>query len=120
MPHYRFSACRNDEAAITTETTAAEGSLAKLVSGCLGLAQRCLVGGEEGLEDFEVLLGLFIGRQMPALLEENDLRAGDGVRHAPCRERCDIHVVAAGDDQRREAKTRELGREIEILGGLLD
>src|SRR3984885_4579381 len=87
--------------------------------GRLKLRQR-LVCRQEGFEDFQILLRLLIGRKMAAFLEKDDLRTGDGVRHAPRSQRSDVHIVAARLDQGREVKTRELWREIEILGGLLD
>ena len=55
---------------------------------------------------------------MAAFFEKHQLRAWYGVRHAPRGQRRDIHVVAAGDDQGRKVKSRQLGSEIEILGGL--
>jgi hypothetical protein len=37
------------------------------------------------------------------LLEEDELGAGDGVGQTPCCERSNVHVIAAGDDQRSNA-----------------
>src|SRR5450432_2072331 len=74
---------------------------------------------EKSLEHLEVLIGLFISRQMPALFEEHDLCAGYRVRDAPGGERRNVHVETAGDDQGREAKIRKLWREIEVRRGLL-
>jgi hypothetical protein len=73
---------------------------------------------EEGFENLQILVGFLVRGKMPALLEKYELRTRDGMRHAPCGERSDIHVVAAGDDQGRKVKYRELCGEIEVLGGL--
>jgi hypothetical protein len=55
---------------------------------------------------------------MSALLKEDNLRAGDGVRQPPGRERGDVHVIASVDHQRRKFEAGEIGSEIQIGGGL--
>src|ERR1700743_1968310 len=62
--------------------------------------QRCrLACAQEGFENLDVLVRFLVGRQMPALLEEHQLRAGNGMRHVPGRQGRDVHVVAARDHQ---------------------
>src|SRR6202041_1401284 len=67
-----------------------------------------------------ILFGFLVRGHVAAFLEKYQLRPRYGVGHAPRGERRDIHVVAARDDQGREAKSRQLCGEIEILGGLLN
>ena len=54
---------------------------------------------EESVECGDVLMGLFVGRQMTALFKYDELCAGNHVGDAPCGKRGDIHVISSGDDE---------------------
>src|SRR5436309_435606 len=92
----------------------ANGRSTKVIIPKMELAASSTI--QEVFQDFNVLFRLLICRQMAALLKEDELCAGDGVRQPPGRERGDVHVITAVDHQRRKLKAAEFGGEVKIGG----
>src|ERR1700721_3727312 len=68
---------------------------------------------EKRIDHLHILVRLFIGRQVPALLEDNKLRSWNRLVNIPRCNRSDIHVISSRNHQGRELELRELLRQIE-------
>src|SRR5882757_9258323 len=56
-----------------------------------GLVKKCA-------DHLHVLVRFFVGWQMAALLEDDELCSGNGFVDVPGGNRCDVHIVSSGDD----------------------
>jgi hypothetical protein len=77
-------------------------------SGIESLTYSVSLTIQEIFQQLNVLVWLFVRRQMAALLKEDELCSGDGMRQSPGCERSHVHVIAAVDHQRGKLKSAKL------------
>src|ERR1700692_2874526 len=53
---------------------------------------------EKRVDHLHIFVRLFVGGQMPAFFEDDELRSGDCLVDVPRRHRGHVHVVSSGDD----------------------
>src|ERR1700733_6912570 len=72
------------------------------------------------LDYLHILVRLFVGGQVSALFEDDELRSWDRLVDVPRGERSDVHVVSTSDDHGGELELRQFRSEVERSGCLLD
>src|ERR1700741_2535095 len=83
------------------------------VASSSGLAEKLL-------DYLHVFVRFFVGGQMAALFEDDELCSGNCFVDVPRCNWRDIHVVSSGDDHRGEFELWQLWREVEGSGCFLD
>ncbi len=79
-----------------------------------------VVGFEEGFEGGCVLFGFFVVGEVTAVLENNELGAGNVVGYGPGDVGGDVEVIAALEDEDGEAELGHLRGEVEFIDGFRD